>query len=570
MRRSFLLPFLVAIYVASASFAVAQHKTTAISYRITGVLVSSIDGTPITHGHLTTTLVPNGEEEGGRQFPSPLATVDADDQGRFSIPVPSAGMWRVVANARGYVTQAFDEHQYFSSGIVLTAASPVADLRFQLPPEGVITGKISDEAGEAVRNAQVSLVSIPPPNPDSSQPANRSRASTATDDRGFYEFDGLQPGDYRVRVQAQAWYALAAQQTARSADSDQHPLDPSLDVTYPLTWYPGTSDPAQAETLTIHAGDTRQVDFQLTPVPSVHLRIVPEVSIDASGHRIQTYPMIERISAEGNYFVPVSIHIGPQGTIDVGGLAPGEYEVRMQGREQAIKPAIVNLTEGSAQMLDMSAATTMASISLHLDGVAGADVGSVRVSFIDPENGRNVAREDGGSYFMRGSLLQRGGQHAPGRTIEIPPGRYEIVLQGRPNLYLTRVTAKSAQASGRFVTVPSGSSTLTLSIADGRSTLTGNAMIHGRPSIGAMVLLIPATLGDPQSFNIIRRDQTNTDGSFELNNVLPGQYILLAIDHGWHINWKDPSTLRGYMMHGVPVDLASTKKIRETIDAQSP
>jgi len=280
--------------------------------------------------------------------------------------------------------------------------------------------------------------------------------------------------------------------------------------------------------------------------------------------------MIERISAEGNYFVPVSVHIGPQGTIDVGGLAPGEYEVRMQGREQAIKPAIVNLTEGSAQTLDMSAATTMASVSLHLDGVAGADVGSVRVSFIDPENGRNVAREEGGSYFMRGSLLQRGGQPAPGRTIEIPPGRYEIVLQGRPDLYLTRVTAKAAQASGRFVTVPSGSSTLTLFIADGRSTLTGNAMIHGKPSAGAMVLLIPATLGDPESFNIIRRDQTNTDGSFELNNVLPGQYILLAIDHGWHINWKDPSTLRGYMMHGVPVDLASTKKIRETIDAQSP
>jgi hypothetical protein len=279
--------------------------------------------------------------------------------------------------------------------------------------------------------------------------------------------------------------------------------------------------------------------------------------------------MIERISAEGNDFVPVSAHIGPQGTIDIGGLAPGQYEIRMQGPGEAVKPAIVNLAEGSAQTLDMSAATTMASVSIHLDGLAGADADSVRVNFIDPENGRNVAR-DNAAYFLSGSLLQRRRQDASGRTIEIPPGRYEVVLAGRPNLFLTRITAQSAQATGRFVTVPSGSSTLTLHIADGRSALTGIAKMQGKPSVGAMVLLIPATLGEPDNLNIIRRDQTNTDGSFELNNVLPGQYILLAIDQGWQINWKDPSTLRGYMMHGIPVDLTSTQKLRETIEAQAP
>jgi hypothetical protein len=571
MKRTSLLQFLVFTLVASTAFAVPQTKVAAAtSYRIAGMIVSSADGAPIQHGHLTATLVPPGADEEGRQFPSPLGTFDADEHGRFSISLPSAGMWRVVGSARGYVTQAYDEHQSFSSGIVLTAASPVADLRFQLPPEAVILGKVSDEAGEAVRNARVSLLAIPPPGPDSSQPAPRARASTSTDDRGFYEFDGLQPGDYRIRVQAQVWYAIAAQQTTSSAEADQHPLDPSLDVTYPLTWYPGTSDPSEAETLTLHAGDSRQADFQLTPIPSVHLHIVPEVSLDGSGRRIQTYPMIERISAEGNYFVPVSAHIGPQGTIDVGGLAPGQYEVRMQGPGQSIKPTIIDLSEGSTQTLDMSETTTMASVLVHLDGLAGADVDSVRVNFIDPENGHNVARDNGGSYFLRGSLLQRNSKPARGRTIEIPPGRYEIVLQGRPNLYLTQITAKTAQASGRFVTVPSGSSTLTLHIADGRSTLTGIAMMQRKPSVGAMVLLIPATLGKPDNLNIIRRDQTNTDGSFELNNVLPGQYILLAIDHGWQINWKDASTLRGYMMHGTPIDMASTQKLRETIEAQAP
>jgi hypothetical protein len=572
MKRNSLLQFLVIAVLTGASFVAAQTKvSTAIAYRITGIVVSSADGAPISHSHLTVTEVPKGSGEEGRQFPSPLGTFDADEHGRFSISVPSAGMWRVVGTARGYVRQAYDEHQSYSSGIVLTAASPAADLRFQLSPEATITGSVVDEAGEAVRNARVSLVVVPPPQPDSIQSAPRNRAFTSTDDRGFYEFDGLKPADYRIKVQAVVWYAMEAQQNRSNPESEQHPLDPSLDVTYPLTWYPGTSDSSQAETLTLHAGDIRQADFELAPIPSVHLRIMPEASTDANGRRIQTYPMIERISADGNEFVPVSAHIGPQGTIDVGGLAPGQYEVRMQGAGRAIKPTMVNLTEGSTQTLDMSTPSTMASVMIQLNGVGGADVDSVRVNFIDPETGQNAARDNSGIYFLSGSLLQQHRNDKTARhTIEVPPGRYEVVLEDNPNLYLTGITAQSAQATGRFVIVPAGNSTLTLHIAEGRSTLTGVAMIQGKPSVGAMVVLVPATLGEPNNLNIIRRDQTNTDGSFELNNVLPGQYILLAIDHGWQINWRDPSTLRGYMMHGIPVDLALTPRNKETIEVQAP
>lgn len=568
MRLTSLLKILTFAFAASGLLAGAQVKTPP-SYRITGIVVSSIDGAPVPHSHLTATLVPQGAHTAGRQFPSSLGTFDTDEHGRFSIALPSAGMWRIVGSARGYVTQAYDEHQLYSSGVVLTAASPVIDLRFQLSPEAVITGTVLDEAGEAVRNAQVSLLELNPPEPDSAPAAERTHASASTDDRGSYEFDGLQPGDYRIRVQAQAWYAIAAQQGPINTESGQHQVDPALDVTYPLTWYPGTSDPTQAETLELHAGDLRQADFQLIPVPSVHLHIVPETSVDANGRRMPTYPMVERISAGEDNFVPVSMHIDPQGTIDIGGLAPGEYEVRLQGPGQTVKPAIVNLSEGAAQTLDMSAAPSMASVTVHLDGLAGADVDSVRVNFINPEDGHNVARDNAGAYFLSGSFLQRR-QRAPNRTIEIPPGRYEVVLEDKANLYLTGITAQSAQANGRFVTVPSGASILTLHIADGRSTLTGTAMMQGKPSIGAMVLLIPATLGEPDNFKIVRLDQTNTDGSFELDDVLPGQYILLAIDHGWQINWKDPSTLRGYLMHGIPVDLASTQSLRETVETQAP
>ena len=153
--------------------------------------------------------------------------------------------------------------------------------------------------------------------------------------------------------------------------------------------------------------------------------------------------------------------------------------------------------------------------------------------------------------------------------MEVPPGRYEVVLIGKPNLYLTGITAQSAEAVGRFVTVP-GEWTLNLHVADGRASVTGVASRGGKPSVGAMVLLVPATLGNPEGLNIIRRDQTNTDGSFDLNDVLPGQYILIAIDQGWQVNWKDASTLNGYMLHGIPVELHSAASVKEEIEAQAP
>jgi hypothetical protein len=432
-----------------------------------------------------------------------------------------------------------------------------------------MAGRVLDEAGEPVRNARVSLSTVPPIGPDSVQPPARTRGTTITDDRGAYEFDELPPSDYRLSVQAQVWYAVAAQ-PRRSDGANQPALDPSLDVVYPLTWYPGTSDPAAAESISLHAGDVRQADFQLTPIPSVHLHILPDTRAMVDGPRVQSYPMIERISPDSRGgFVPVSVRRDTQGAIDVSGLAPGKYEIRMQEPGQVATPAFIDVATGSVQTLDMNATATIANVAIHIEGIAEDEARSVHVNLIDPETGRDAAGSGRGAFILSGALLRRREETAD-NVMEVPPGRYKVVLDDQPNLYLSGITAQSAQVTGRFVTVPSGNSTLTLHVSAGRAALAGIATIQGKPSVGAMVLLIPTTLGDPADLSIIRRDQTNTDGSFDLNDVLPGQYILIAIDHGWQVNWRDPSTLRGYMMHGVPIDLAAAVKLKQNIEAQVP
>jgi hypothetical protein len=546
----------------------------ATPYLITGTVVNSVNESPVPHCRMTVGPVGRGSQA-NRQFPSGLDPIDCDEHGHFSIPLPSAGSWRLSASARGFITQDYEEHQSFSSSVVLTAAKATMDLQFRISPEASITGVVVDETGEPVRTAHVSLVTVPEASPGGERAMGGPRSMTQTDDRGMYELANIPPGAYRVAVQAQPWYA--AFQSRGQSSSSTAALDPSLDFTYPVAWFPGVDDPRLAETITLHAGDTRQADFRLIPVPSVHLRILPPPgSVNgANGRVMPIIPMVQPVLPGGvQNFVQVNTQTDGQGDVDVGGLAPGTYRVRLSGPNQENNgSSIVEVTAGSTRTLDLASASSEAKVTLRFDGPpdSGSESRRVEVNLVDPEGNFALNGVGGGPGNMgRRGRRDRGADAGADRTMEISPGRYEVVLQGRPDLYLTGITAKGAEAAGRYVTLPAGASTLTLHIASGRATLTGVATFQEKPAVGAMALLVPTTIDDPNSLRVLRRDQTNTDGSFDMADVIPGQYILVVLDHGWEINWNDPSTLRGYLSLGVPLDLASGANVKQNATAQAP
>ncbi|MGH9595349.1 MAG: hypothetical protein ACRD3K_00985, partial [Edaphobacter sp.] len=360
-------------------------------------------------------------------------------------------------------------------------------------------------------------------------------------------------------------------------NNDASSLDPSLDVAYPTTWFPGVADPMLAETIALRAGDTRQADFHLIPIPSIHMRILlpPPVDNGPNTPPVRAFPIVQQINpGRGPGFMQVTTRFQGQNQIDIGGLTPGVYQIRLAGPNQQGDSSMVEVTANSARTLDMNTPPSdMGRITLHFDGLGEPDSdsrpgrnASVQVELID--SGR---RESYFSNGNEGAMLGREKRDAnTDRTLEVPPGRYEVVLQGRPNVFLTGLTAKGAETAGRYVTVGAGESTLTIHVASGRASLSGISTLDGKPCVGAMVLLVPITIEDANSISFLRQDQSNTDGSFEMANVLPGQYILIAVDHGWQINWGDPATLRRYLMQGVPVELKSAAMVKQNIVAQTP
>ena len=86
-----------------------------------------------------------------------------------------------------------------------------------------------------------------------------------------------------------------------------------------------------------------------------------------------------------------------------------------------------------------------------------------------------------------------------------------------------------------------------------------------------MVILVPA--GGDHGVALYHRDQSDLDGSFRLADVLPGNYLLLAIEKGWSLEWRKPEALAPYLGKAVPVTVPpnghGSMKIGEGVAVQA-
>jgi hypothetical protein len=563
-----LICFATILLLACSAFAAAPVAATP-SYRITGVVISSVDKNPLPHVHLN--AVPTSDGRMGGNFVARGAgfnrgiEVDSDEHGRFALTVPSPGRWRLMAGASGFVTQAYNEHDGYSSAVVLTDAAPTINLRFQLAPEAQVAGTVLDEAGEPVRDAHVMLQRRPFPSPDREQQEFRNRMTAQTDDRGVYEFSGLAEGDYRIMVDAKPWYSVSGQSQVSNTAS---PIDPALDVTYQLTWYPGVDDPAEAEVLSLHSADNRRADFHLSPVPAVHLRFPVPASANSTGRPVPFFPVLERVGV-GTYGMG-TFNQGSSfstGQLELGGLAPGLYRMRIPGSDREGQTRLIEIAPGTSRIVD---ATTVAleTANLTIETDPGGEERDLGIELRNVESGARFTAFGGDAFFRSRSSENQQSTSRP-VVIQVPPGRYEVRVTGK-DAYLLGIAAKGAEISGHFVTVHAGDGTLRLRTGRGRASINGIVVASGKPVEGALVILVPAGLDNPGSFASVVKDQTNTDGSFDLNNIVPGQYILIAVSRGWQVNWEDSATLQRYLTQGIPLDLHAEAHLKQEITVQEP
>jgi len=79
------------------------------------------------------------------------------------------------------------------------------------------------------------------------------------------------------------------------------------------------------------------------------------------------------------------------------------------------------------------------------------------------------------------------------------------------------------------------------------------ALTAASATAGMMVVLVPEAL---QNLDDYRRDQSDSDGSFSMNEVSPGKYAVVAV-RDWDLEWVKPEVIREYLAGGTPIEVVA-------------
>lgn len=325
---------ILAAFVAGATLAAAQQPSPSPqgNYSIRGVVVSAATGNPLDQAVVTLLRTEDRVK---------IGETATGEEGSFGFQDLRPGNYTLRASRRGYNSALYDEHENFFSGIVTGPGQDTTDLRFRLLPAAIISGIVTDDVGDPVRNAQVFLYRKRTYDGLGKIAQSDSRQ---TDDIGAFEFAGLAPDDYFVSVSATPWYAVHPQ---IPSDTQGNPLPGSpspnspLDVAYPLTFYAGTTESDDATPIPLRPGDHMQVNLSLHALPAIHLRINIQ---DAAGK--QRMPVTQLTQKVFDAQVPMGWAAASNGKyLEMVGVAPGHYNMGFAG--------------GQASELDLTTSTTL-------------------------------------------------------------------------------------------------------------------------------------------------------------------------------------------------------------------
>lgn len=537
-RRAAWMTFLVLL----AAPMLGQSQTPALpptgdvsnTYRIAGTIVSKVDGHALTNARVTVQDAKDPKKSG---------FVITSEDGKYEFHGLPPGKYSLTGAKRGFLTAAYDQHDEFSTAIVTGAGLDTEHLILKLTPNAVLTGKVLDETGEPVRNANVTLYFN-----DHGEGVDQVHVyrMAQTNDLGVYEITQLRTGTYFLSASAKPWYAVHPPSGPSNAQADGGPwtaqsVDRSLDVAYPVTYYPDVTDAESAMPVPIQGGEHMQIDIHLDPVPSLHLKFrvrgdnkmgYPSPQLQQSAFDVSTF-----VQADGTWMVS-------PGVWELTGVPAGRYNIQVQSQEGGGRIDGVDLTKDGDEV----------------DATAAEAFSDIKVSVQVPGE-TSLPKQLAVGMRRRVRLAAGYVVDAEGKTEfkNVPAGQYEMVAWGGGKRYsVARMTAEGAKVSGHKLTVAPGTAiSVSLTLIAGTVTVQGTAKKAGKGFAGAMVVLVPK---DPErNRDLFRRDQSDLDGTFNLANVVPGGYNVVAIENGWDLDWSQPNVIAAYAKRGQAIEVGNQR-----------
>lgn len=527
-RACVALMLALAPLIATAQAKSAKAPATGV-YRIAGTVVNGLTGAPVPRAVVEVLSVEDSHT---------VASVTSDTEGRFALDGLAEAKYQLVASKRGYRTAFYDEHEGFNTAIVTGPDQDTEHLTFRLSPGAVLQGVVTDDGGDPAENARVMLFKQPSHHGLDQQVTLAQ--SNLTDDTGAYEFSNLEPGNYVVAVATQPWYALHNWNSLhRSNDQTGDENSALLDVAYPITYFDSATDEASASTIRLTSGSREEANISLHAVPALHISVQLPRRTDGSV-----------IPPELRQFVfGLDVGVGDQGVpdeskgdvlrsgkIEFTGIAPGHYEL-----SEGDPPRIVDLDATVSEQIDPNAGSPTLAVtgSMRMASGAALPVGTRLV----------LTPRDRSHGHPENAEMQRGGRFS---FPAIAPGTWTLSGEGGGNvLPVIAISTGSENYAGNVLAVHDHALDIVATLGQGTTSVDGFARKGNKGFAGAMIVLVPKETALKDA--LTRRDQSDSDGSFSLKQVIPGKYTVVAIENGWDLDWSKPEVIARYLTKGTAV-----------------
>jgi hypothetical protein len=521
---------------------VKSPAATRARFRISGTVVNAIGNQPLAQVTVLISRADNLDQTADQ--------VASDEDGHFSFENVTPGKYAMTAQRRGFAQQSYQQHDQYSTAVAVGPGQVSENLIFQISPDASISGTVTDEQNENVRNGRAMLFKSGLQ--DGTQSVKPWGQATL-DDGGRYRFDHLEPGKYYVAVLARPWFAQYLQSSSQrdfneQPPAPQSPTNPDLDVAYPLTYYPSATDSSGAALITVGPGDRAVADIALSAVAAAHVHII---NLEDAGNVVLFQPTFEG----GKVPLFAETSEVSAGTVEVSGIAPGRFILNLEsadGENSTRQDREINLAGGEQIDARQRLASTASVVgTVHLENSKTIPA-QLFLRFRQTESGEafGVAISEKGQFEVRHDLVK--------------PGNYEVGLVNADGTVAVKsLSATGAKVMGHTISLTGGSSVkLDVQITKALGKIDGVVLREGKPQSQCMVLLLPQ---DTENNRIlIRRDQSDSDGTFTLFNVVPGKYTLVAIEKGWDLEWGNPAVLKPYLQNGqaMEVDAPGTYQVK--------
>jgi len=516
----------------TASDAAAANKETC---SISGIVVRQDTGEPLNKAKVT---LFNREKWEDSVFDL------TDSQGRFLLDELACDSYLLRASHPGFVEMSYGQRKPNDPGalLTLTPGQKMAGLVFKLQRTAVITGRVFDENGEPASGAIVRALR---PTGQGRRQQTRELGKAETNDLGEFRIYDLAPGRYYIEVGYDPW--------SFRKESGPRPIRRIPKKGYLEAFYPSTTDPSKAQTLTLNpGGELTGLDFrmELVTMNIVRGKILNPPPSSASGGGVGVF-LLPRGSALGAHDSIDTNAMAKDGTFAFQRVPPGSYYINASYFDGETKDWFwlsrpLEVAETDIEGIYLAFAPPIPIWGRVVwEGDQKSDLSSFRVSLRAtkeqlPNPGSQALKPDG-------SFLFRSVNEGEYRPLILAPNRNCYIKSAR--------VGTTPMVDGKLAIHPGADNSLEFVVGCGAAQVDGQVLTSDSlPASGVYVALVPEPNLRQDSLSY-HDETTDQNGHFLLKGISPGEYKLFSWDAVEGGDWLDADFLKPFEDKGVSIHL---------------